>query len=78
MSFLKAKAKPLKPRAPKTTFELKTTLQSFKRRKVEEDQKIAFVLDPNFNFGQNVEANFKQSDQQMAPAPMTDDQKKKV
>jgi hypothetical protein len=35
LSFLKAKAKPLKPRKTKTTFKLKTTLQNFKKRKVE-------------------------------------------
>lgn len=32
MAFLKAKQKPLKPRAPKAHFELKTTLTDFKKK----------------------------------------------
>ena len=48
MSFLKAKAKPMKPRKPKTTFELQTSLKDFKKRKVE-SQQIPFNIDPNKN-----------------------------
>ena len=36
LSFLKAKAKPIQPRKKKSTFELKATLQNYKRRKIEE------------------------------------------
>ena len=35
LSFLKAKAKPRQPRKRKTEYELKTTLQGFKKRKTE-------------------------------------------
>jgi len=35
LSYLKAKAKPIKQRKPKKTFLLETTLQSFKKQKLE-------------------------------------------
>ena len=35
LSFLKAKTKPRQPRRKKAEFELKTTLESYKRRKIE-------------------------------------------
>lgn len=35
ISFLKVKSKPMAPRKPKATFKLQTTLQSFKRLKVQ-------------------------------------------
>jgi len=43
VSFLKVKSKPLQPRKPKTTFKLQTTLQSFKRRKVEDSGPEEFL-----------------------------------
>ena len=48
LSFLKAKSKPIKPRKPKATFELQTTLKDFKKRKVE-SQQIPFNIDPTKN-----------------------------
>ena len=32
LAFLKAKSKPLKPRAPKSKFELKTSLSNFRKK----------------------------------------------
>ena len=35
LSFLKAKAKPMKPRKKKVAYDLKTTLQGYKKRKID-------------------------------------------
>ena len=69
MSFLKVKAKPMKPRKPKATFELKTTLQSYKRMKVGDDKPIQFNVDPNFKGLGSVASQMNQADAAMAPAP---------
>ena len=78
LSFLKAKSKPIQPRKPKTTFELKTSLKEFKRKKVDAS-KIPFNIDPNFKgLGYTDPANKpNQADQMMAPAPMMKEKKKK-
>ena len=51
LAYLKAKAKPKKPRKPKKTFELQTTLKSFKKRKLEPEP-IPFNVDHAFNFAE--------------------------
>ena len=42
MSFLKVKAKPLKPRKPKTEYAIKTPLQSYKKLKLEKPPQQSF------------------------------------
>ena len=67
----------MQPRKERTVFELQTSLKDYKKRKVEDD-KIPFNLDPNFSYtdlATGVKGN--QVDQQMAPTPMTKEQKKK-
>ena len=69
---MKVKAKPLYPRKEKTKFELKTTLNSFKRRKVE-DERPQFNIPPNFNLAEATKAlKDRQGDSTMAPVPNTE------
>ena len=76
LSFLKAKAKPMKPRKERTLYELQTSLKDFKRRKVE-SQQIPFNIDPNKNAYEALASGMsKPADVHMAPAPMVKDQKK--
>ena len=59
----------MKPRRAKTTYELKTTLQNFKKQKVEEGVRIPFNIDPNFNLASAFNKDKEnQADQMMAAA----------
>ena len=77
LSFLKAKAKPVQPRKPKTTYELKATLKTFKRQKTEQILGKTHSVDMYGNVTPVEIKGPQMPDAVMAPAPQVDNLKKK-